>query len=569
MAWSTQKFLLVSVIITSILATLIISPSFAYDPINLPKMFVVVTGSSLMVVPLVRTLRNLIKTDFVFITCNMLFMTSLLFAFFSNSISKSQQLWGVWGRSTGLLTYLSFLIVMSVGFYLGSSLQYATIRSSFERLSYVVTLYTLLQAGQLDPINWSQKFMVATLGNINFMSSFLGFATISFFSRIVIEKLAFPTKLFYLSFGFINLYLIWISGSIQGLAVFAAGATLTVMFKVRMVWSYKNALIWLASVMPVGISLFLGTIGLGPFSILRQQTVIFRRDYWLAGISMTLDNWLNGVGIDSYGDYYEQYRDRAAVIRTGPERVANTAHNIFLDVSSGAGLIAGLLFSTLFILSLLGINQIARQGNFDSTFVGIASMFFGFVIFCLISINQIGVGIWGFLFMGYVRGAYMRLSKLQSEKKARFGKNSTPNSNLIAVDKKITPRILAGMLTCGFVGMYLTLLPNVTDARFLKSIKTNNFNEMREVVDTFSASTFHRDKYMTLLLDSRRERDAYEFAVEELKRNPRDQIALRIVAYSDFASKDKRRGALLELKSRDPNNYEFISYINELLKKLE
>ena len=566
--WTTQKFLLNSVVVTSILATLIISPSFAYDPINLPKMLVVVTGAFLMVIPLIHTLKNLVKIDLVFIICKIFFAISLLFAFFSNSISKSQQLWGVWGRSTGLLTYLSFLIVMSVGLYLGISLQNAFVRSSFERLSYAITIYTLLQAGQLDPINWSQKFMVATLGNINFMSSFLGFAAISFFSRTVIEKLAFPTKLFYVSVMFINLYLIWISGSIQGIAVFAAGATLAIMFQARIIWNYKSALIWLASVVPVGIVLFIGTLGWGPFSILRQQTVIFRRDYWLAGISMTWDNWLDGVGIDSYGDYYERYRDRAAVLRTGPERVANTAHNIFLDVSSGAGLIAGLLFATLFILSLYGIMQILKQGNFDSTFIGIASMFVGFVIFCLISINQIGVGIWGFLFMGYVRGAYKRLSKSQSEGKVRLGKSSAPSSNLFSVDYKITPRMFLGSVSCGFIGLYLTLLPNITDARFLNSIKTSNFTEMREVVGSFSASTFHRDKYMTLLLDNKRESDAYEFASEELKRNPRDQIALRIIAYSDLASKERRREALLVLKSRDPNNYELVSYINELLKKL-
>jgi hypothetical protein len=49
-------------------------------------------------------------------------------------------------------------------------------------------------------------------------------------------------------------------------------------------------------------------------------------------------NSLNGVGLDSYGDFYRPFRSLEAVTRTGPQRVTNTAHNIFLDVTTGAGL---------------------------------------------------------------------------------------------------------------------------------------------------------------------------------------------------------------------------------------
>jgi O-antigen ligase len=67
---------------------------------------------------------------------------------------------------------------------------------------------------------------------------------------------------------------------------------------------------------------------------------------------MTLENLTNGVGVDSYGYFYKEYRDLEAIERTGPERVSNTAHNVFLDISSGAGIFAGFIFASIFLLAL-------------------------------------------------------------------------------------------------------------------------------------------------------------------------------------------------------------------------
>jgi len=502
-------------------------------------------------------------------------IVGLIFAFLRNPAPYSQQLWGVWGRSTGLLTYIAFVVVLLSTILYSLKSEGCTLRQVFERLSYFITAYTLIQAGDIDPINWSQKAMVATLGNINFMSSFLGLALISFFSRLLLEKLPITSKAHYSILILINLFLIWLSESIQGFAVFAAGASIILAFAIRRNLDFKRVIYWLLSIIPVGAISFLGVAGLGPLSVLRQETVIFRRDYWLAGIRMTQENWLDGVGIDSYGDFYEQYRDLEAVVRTGPQRVTNTAHNIFLDVSSGAGVLAGLAFFALFAITIARIIKILKRGEFDPSLVAFSGMFVGFVIFSLISINQIGVGVWGFVFMGYVIGAGARqelpshnpLNKKDPEKEV--SNKYTDASRKIDNSKFFRTILFVVTLLVGTLGFFSALISFRTDINMLAAVRAKDFESMKIVASRDSATTFHREKYMTLLLDAGRELEAYQFALSEYERNPRGGITLRVIAYTEQAPKDLRIGALERLIERDPNNSELVTNARNLLNQLE
>jgi len=560
------KFSLIALLFTGVLATLVITPFISLDPINMPKMFVVVSGASLLLPFIALEFKGLwkINTLTFFLSLTLIFFMAV--ALFFNSAPRADQFWGTWGRSTGYLTYIAFIVCMLTAAILASKTEMPIIRKTFERVSYFISGYALLQAGDLDPIEWSQRAMVATLGNINFMSSFLGLASISFFSRLLMERISATAKMYFFLLTLLNLYLIWLSGSIQGLGIFASGASMVVAMFIRNRWNAKLTTIWLFLVTPLGIAVFLGTAGFGPFSVLRQETVIFRRDYWLAGLRMTLDNWLNGVGIDSYGDFYQQYRDRDAVVRTGPQRVTNTAHNIFLDVSSGAGVLAGIAFVAIFVATLALIYKMIKTGNFQSTDVAATGIFLGFVVFCLISINQIGVGVWGFIFMGYLQGSAVRQKNEKVSREAgRLGRSATEKFN----DPRLN--LVTGMVTlmCGIAGFALGLAPVVTDAQMLSAVKGKDFGNMKEVASKVTATQAHKERYLGLLLQEGRDADAFEFAKKTLKSNPRSEIALRILGSEASAPKSLRIASLQKLIERDPNNLEFTRYIQGLIDALK
>jgi O-antigen ligase len=491
-------------------------------------------------------------------------------SFFANSAPWYQQLWGTWGRSTGLITYISFIVIMVAALLMASTEQMRITRVSFERLGYFITFYTLVQLMDLDPINWSQKIMIATLGNINFMSSFLGLTAISYTCRALKEQLALSTKIFFLSMTSLNLYLIYISQSIQGIGVYLAGLALLLTFKIRQSFNLVKSLIFLTFSIVFGILSLLGTAGFGPFSMLRQETVIFRLDYWRAGINMLIANPLNGIGIDSYGDYYREFRTLEAVTRTGPQRVTNTAHNIFLDVFSGSGAFTGIIFTLLMALTAKAIVSSLKDNSVNNDFVAFGAMWLGFMVFCLISINQIGVGVWGFIFTGLVNGFVIRcrIEKRNIENSLSPGKKRLKNARnrrpitFESDEKLMSPNrglqvAISGVLAIA-VGA-LSLIPNVADARFVSAIRSSNLDLAMDVVKSPGIQDFHIEKLISTLAEAGRSKESLELALLLTKQNPQSWTAWVAIVSSGVATRDQRVRAANELFRLDPKN--------ELVKK--
>lgn len=550
---------------TAILCTLIISPWISYDPINLPKMTVLVTGAAILIFPtlLKISLENTLHSLYLYAT--IFFGLSLIISFFLNDAPWSQQLWGVWGRSTGLLAYLSFLIIMICASTTNSKISIERVRSSFEKLSYFVTFYTLIQAAQLDPINWSQKTLVATLGNINFMSSFLGLATISMICRIVLAKHSISSLLHYGLMCFLNLSLIWVSGSIQGLGMCLVGFSFCLVMKIREKYGLRIASATFASFLTCGLFAFLGTAGVGPLRFLAQETVTFRLDYWKAGLRMSLSNWQHGIGIDSYGDYYQQFRDMQAVLSTGPQRVSNTAHNIFLDVATGSGILSGLSFLILFVSTAVLILTNFKNGIFDELFIALASIWMGFVVFCLISINQIGVGIWGFLFMGFLQSPVFskrRLKNISESRTSSFSIKARKTNTDMPL--QLTKSTILISVVIGVFGFVACLIPNLVDIEMLRATRQQDFSRMIQIAQSPISSVFYKDKLQATLIQVGKDQEALSFALDEIRNNKRNYFSLKVVALSNLARTQDRVDAIKQLRILDPLNGPLMQELDEI-----
>ena len=550
---------------TAVLCTLTVSPWISYDPINLPKMMILVTGAAILLFPTLLKIRLNKELSSLFFYATVFFGLSIVFSFFLNDAPWSQQLWGVWGRSTGLLAYLSFLIIMLGASTTKSKVDIELVRHAFEKLSYFVTFYTLLQAADLDPINWSQKTLIATLGNINFMSSFLGLATISMFSRIILGKVSISSFLHYAFLSFLNLSLIWVSGSIQGLGMCLVGFSFCLVMKMRRKYGLRIASALLVSLFPCGLFALLGTAGVGPLRLLAQETVTFRLDYWKAAFQMLRSNWEHGIGIDSYGDYYQQYRDVQAVASTGPQRVSNTAHNIFLDVATGSGVLSGIFFFLIFASTAIIIFRNFRNGSFDEMFIALSSMWMGFVLFSLISINQIGVGIWGFVFMGLIQSMVFANGidgELSQTNPTGFSRKlSNADSDL---PFRLSKYNLFATTIIGLFGFVASVIPNYMDIEMLRATRSQDFSRMTEIANSPISPVFYKDKLQAHLIQVGKNQEVVTFALNEIKRNERNYVSLKVVAFSELASSQDRGYAIRQLRKIDPLNWELMRQLDEV-----
>jgi hypothetical protein len=229
----------------------------------------------------------------------------------------------------------------------------------------------------------------------------------------------------------------------------------------------------------------LGVTNKGPLaSFIFQPSILYRADYMHAGWVMTVQHPFFGVGLDSYGDWYREVRGFISTTRTGPERTANTAHNIFLDLSSNGGL--PLIFSYIALLAfalVIAFRWIRKNKHFDPYFVAIFSCWVAYQIQALVSINQMAVGIWGWMLNGALIGYGLSAPLANNVENVRKAKNK----------KSSTLPASSGALAFifGVMGFALAYIPFNADAKYKAANLTGNLTNIIKAVELPGTSGWH------------------------------------------------------------------------------
>ena len=555
--------------------TLAISPWFNFDPINLIKVLVLTCSSfaalGLLIPYLPLVINKVGKSNFLIL---FFFITALFSPFFFSGASKSQQFWGVFGRNTGILSYLALLAILFVTASVASRETYARLTWSLIVTVFIMSAYCLIQIANLDPISWSAFFPFGTLGNVNFLSGFMGLSLVTVFiftaSNFLQKRMRINLSILFV----IGIYVLISSDSTQGIVALVVGISTYLLIRS---WYVHRALFLFSSlVFSFGIaSLVLGLMDKGPLrGLIYQFTVLFRADYMHAGIEMVLKNPLTGVGIDSYDDWYRAERGIISALRTSLNRTANSAHNIMIDLAAGGGL--PLLMAYLLLLALISFAIITglRKGFAqDPIFMAIAMSWIAYQVQASVSINQIGVGVWGWILGGALLG-YSKLGKIETSDgvRAKMPRKSKLNSKPRSSSPN-TPPPLSVISSSAFLvlGFTLAFLPLKTDADFAKASKVGSAQLLLDITDRSTTNTFMLQK---TAVDTYRSNlpDIAKTINERLKsRFPRNVGGWFVTLENSTYTQEERTEALKVISELDPIVY--LCYLpdptNELLMRLE
>jgi len=389
------------------LTSLIIAPGYLSDPFNSLKASSLLFSAILLSISLLN--YSLVKSIFFSKKINILFLLfplNLLITFVTNDASKIQQLFGVFGRRTGLITYMAFFLFFAITLALHKSLKVEKIYFYFYIFGIISTVYSLLQPTglfRIETLASKNLQPFGFFGNTNFQSAFLGFAFLSTFNSFNLDGKTrmMKNKLFLNSGRFLLLFALYKTQAQQGFLIIFSG--LVAIFLIH-TFIKKNLIVFFLS-LSIAIGLFIifiiGLFNFGPLSsIIFQESVKARNFYWFAGIRMMGQNLTTGLGLDSYGDWWWKYRGEEAISVLGPENFSTAAHNIFLDLGVGGGisLLASYLVFNLIILAA-AIKRI-KSKIVDANFITNFALWISFQIYSLVSINHIGIGIWGWIFAG-------------------------------------------------------------------------------------------------------------------------------------------------------------------------
>jgi hypothetical protein len=243
------------------------------------------------------------------------------------------------------------------------------------------------------------------------------------------------------------LFLIYRSNARQGLLSFALG---TGIFLIIWIFLRNRKLGFISLCFGFTVFLFsvMGMLQAGPLqNLLYKPSVSVRGFYWRAGIEMLQNNLLTGVGMDRYGANFMQYREVGYPLSYGFEITSSNAHNTFIQFFATGGLLLGLSYLTLtiwiFSRAIKGLRKLV--GNDKLILAGVFSSWIAFQAQSFVSIDNIGVSIWGWILGGAIIGI-SSFDYQQAVEKRNLLKNKPTDVNLIRVSSSGILTILAVVL---------------------------------------------------------------------------------------------------------------------------
>ena len=535
-------------------ATLFLVTDSVTDPVNVTKLFAsgcVAVG--VFAIAMVFGLKELWSTSKALVISAVLFVLAGFNSVLNSPAPTTQNIYGVFGRQTGLIAYL-LLTMVAIGATLLRS------QKSFDRIVWALlfsgavnVVYCAWALAFGDFINWNNPYgnILGLFGNPDFISAFLGMfiaGTIGY---------AFSTKhSWFYRIGFIALALVALveikkSHAIQGLVVTGAGLAIVGFYLVRA--KTKGSLltsIYVAAVGVAGAFALGGALQKGPLtSLIYKTSVSLRGQYWKAGIEMGKDHPLTGVGMDTYGDWYRRARSEyAATTLPGPRTITNAAHNVVIDIFAYGGYPLLLSYLAILVIGAWAVIRVTlRQREFDGTFVALTAVWVTYNLQSIISINQIGLAIWGWVSVGaLIAYEYSTRPRQEINEKTRPVKQK---------ELVFSPQLVGGIGVV--IGALVAVPPMAADTKWRSALKSQNVQQVEAalVPSYLNPSDSARLAQAVLLFENSKLYDqAYTTAKQGIAFNPNYFDAWRVMYAISKSTAAEKAEALKNMKRLDPRN---------------
>jgi O-antigen ligase len=493
-----------------------------------------------------------------FLIAACLFLLASINAALNSSSPMAQNIYGAYGRNTGLVAY-SVLSMVAIGALLLRS------ESSFSRIIWGLQFAGLVNVIYCawvilfgDFLSWNNPYgnILGLFGNPNFISAFLGMFITTLMAFSVAKTASWRYRVVAVLVGAIAFYEVVDSHSIQGIVVTAGGIAIVGFFAIR---AYlKNVLFtygYLLAVGIVGVFAIFGTLQKGPLSFVYKTSVSLRGEYWRAGLTMGMDNPLTGVGMDSYGDWYRRARsESAATVLPGPRTVTNASHNVVIDFFAYGGWPLLLAYLAILTLAAIAIVKVfLRAKSYNSTFVAMVAAWACYQVQSLISINQIGLAIWGWLLTGALIAYEFATRPSVVEEKA-------PISGRVRLKQGTSSGVISPQLVAGIgavVGLLTAVPPMSADTKWRTAIISNDSNKVIAALELGYLSPADSARYaqaVQLFANSNLMEQAHDIALKGVEFNPDYFDAWKILYFLSNSTEAEKAQAVENMKRLDPRN---------------
>ncbi len=530
------------------------------DPVNVTKLFLFGGFAFASAASIIsnKFLTQFSDRKFGLVSC-LVFLLASLGVLFASQAPFSQSFYGAYGRNNGFLLYLLLILIFVASLSIGENQKFKKYLWAMWFAGLVNVIYALWVLAFGDFVGWNNPYgnLLGTLGNPNFIGSFFGM-----FSGLLMVVVLSPSsnlRIRIMALVLLPLLLIGIqqSRAVQGRVLFLVSAAIAIFYYL---YSKKSrnflTVAYLFSLVPVSVLALMGTLQMGPLKgFLYKTSVSLRGEYWYAAWQTGLSNPFLGVGFDSFGDWYRRSRRDSAMILPGPETVTNAAHNVYLDMFAFGGwtlFLAYILINLVVVVSIFRFT--IRHRTFDPVFVSLAAIWLSYQLQSIISINQVGLAIWGWALGGalvaYEKNSQKRIDNMKPDNSVLRKRNFRSSQSAIQ---------FGGMFAgCGAViGLIIAAPPLNADVKWRSAqlsqdakiyeqvLETTFMNPMTSMKFDMTVDTFYANGLNDL---------AHKYALQAIEFNPDSFNAWRNLYVIPTSSKEEKKLALDNLKRLDPLN---------------
>ena len=561
------------------------------DPFNTPKLIITMVIASWLAGHLINILyrKNFLKNKLEQFTI-ILSILFIGFLFISTLQSDNffRAFFGDTQRRNGFISYFAFVIIF---LFTVHNLNYNYVLRVYKIAlinGFIFSLYGLIQITGNDFVNWNNPYnaIISTVGNPNFASAIMSVFTVIGLSSLRIKQLTLQFKVLALIMSIMCMSGIVLSNSRQGLVSlgFALSFYLTIWLNSI---SKKLGLLSGCLALSAGILSILGMLQIGPLTYyLYKTSVTIRGYYWEAGLNMFKNNIITGVGSDSYGMYFKEYRSMGYPLNYGFDITSSNAHNVYIQILSTTGIFPALSYLILIIFILIsGLILIKNSTpNQKSISLGVVSAWIAFQAQSIISIDNIGISIWGWLLGGTVLA--LRKSQISDAQDTKLNQYSGKKLLIDPVQPIISGLILIPILYLSYnlhqVEKEMVTIKSITGS--ISEVQRASLNQnISQLLDNSLADPYYKLEAIfslynygyleesiihlkNLIHEDYRNSDAINFLadLEESKGNFSDSIKLRekYSMYDPWNAKNYLALVRLGKKSGNTDLAEF--YLNRI-----
>jgi O-antigen ligase len=529
----------------TVLGTLFVNPYAFYDPFNVTRLFILSSFGFAGLFLLFQS-RNNFKTYLrpaPVLTIS--FIAWCVASMIISSNNKTLIFFGVSGRNTGVLAYICLCLLMLVAY---SFSQDKLLRNSVLGLIFTGALaatYGLIQFFNIDIVSWNNPDyspVFSFFGNPNFHSAFMAISLATSIALIFEKQNSKNSTIGLVLLSGLLIFNIFASKSQQGLLAFGVSALflgycwLVITKKSKRL---KITYLCFSGFGILGVLLdLLQKLPWGPF--LYTRSISERGVTWKAGWEMLLDHPIFGLGLDRYRDYFRYYKDPGEFSEKYVISNSSSSHNVLLDLGSGGGFILAIIYISILILAFISIIKVVnRAESWNPYFIAISASWISYQVQSMVSINQLALAIWGWIFSGLIIGY---------EVHTRDGSTNLTN---FSVRKFSTISMLIGAI----VGLSIGAQPLINDYQYRQNLKTGNVQDIQASLKRWPQN----DVYMILISRMLREANLSEFAYPITKNavefNPRYFEGWVELSSNIKASDSERDQAKLKWQELFPSAY--------------